>query len=622
MLKPKLDNIKKALPSLRLRTDVPWGEVSTLGVGSNIPIYAEPYDDLELILLLEHCSKESIPVRAIGAGSNIVGSDKPFDGIIIRLLHNCFSKIVYGRHQHITVGAGIKLSDLFRELAGKGFGGAAPLAAIPGTLGGALRMNAGARGIEIKDFVNEICGLSPDGTLWTASTEELNWDYRNVDIPDDIIITGAICKFDSVDPDKEYKLINDEFNWRNSHFPPGRSTGCVFRNLSSDIIAGKLIDDSGCKKLERGGAKVSEKHANYLINSKNASEEDYINLIIEVKKKVLSETGIKLTPEVRFLDPQSLQRVNNNPQIPEVIILKGGNSNEREVSIISGNAVEKALLTAGYDVKSETITELNDVDKIISRKQKSPQIIFPVLHGGYGEDGNLQKLLEKKNVPYVGCNSISCDLAMDKEKSKEIMKEKSLPTPEYAILTRDDRTFPENLSLPVIVKPPEEGSTVGISLVSSELEWDSALDVAFKFSKKALVEEFIKGKEITVGILGDRVLPVVEIQFPGALFDYDAKYEHKLGETLYLCPPVSVDEKTQKKAQEAAMSFAKAINFRDLTRIDLMVDEKNNIYILEANNIPGFTSSSLLPKAAAQDGISFPELCGTLVQFAYKRLLD
>jgi len=163
---------------------------------------------------------------------------------------------------------------------------------------------------------------------------------------------------------------------------------------------------------------------------------------------------------------------------------------------------------------------------------------------------------------------------------------------------------------------------VGISLVSSELEWDNALDVAFKFSKKALVEEFIKGREITVGILGDKALPVVEIQFPGVLFDYDAKYEHKLGETLYLCPPSTVDAKTQKEAQEAAMSFAKAINFRDLTRVDLMVDEKNNIYILEANNIPGFTSSSLLPKAAAQDGISFPELCGTLVQLAFKRLLD
>ncbi len=625
------------LPALCLLEHVSWRKVSTLGIGAEIPVLAEPSDDLQLIKLLQICHKKDISVKIIGAGSNLVGPDTPFDGVIIRLLHNRFSKIVYGRHQHITVGAGIKLSELLRELAGKGFGGAAPLAAIPGTLGGALRMNAGANGVEIKDFVCEICGLTLDGLPWTADTAELTWKYRSVNIPQNVIITGAICKFPECESENEYLLINDEFNWRTKHFPSGRSTGCVFRNPAQDIPAGKLIDESACKKISSGGAVVSEQHANYLLNANNATERDYINLIIKVKQAVLDKTGISLETEVQFLNSKSQKEINSQPELPKIIVLKGGNSNEREVSIQSGNSVEKALVSAGYSVQSITITEMDEVKELINTiKSKNRTIIFPVLHGGYGEDGRLQKLFENQNILFVGNNSKSCELAMDKEQSKQIMEKQNLPTPKYAIIanpaeksklpTSDTPVkftelppFPVNLKLPVIVKPPEEGSTVGITLVRHELEWENALKNSFKYSEKALVEEFISGDEITVGIVGDKVLPVVEIQFPGPLFDYDAKYEHHHGETLYLCPPDKVSKIAQKKAQDAALAFAKAIEVRDLTRVDFMVDKENNVYILEANNMPGFTSSSLLPKSAAKAGISFPQLCGTLVQLAYAR---
>jgi UDP-N-acetylenolpyruvoylglucosamine reductase len=629
------ETLKKNLPSLRLLENVSWRKVSTLGIGSDIPILAEPADDIELISLLNLCSKNSIPVKVIGAGSNLVGPDTPFEGVIIRLLHNCFSKIVYGRHRHVTIGAGIKLSELLRELAGKKFGGAAPLAAIPGTLGGALRMNAGANGVEIKDFVTEVCGLNLDGIPWSADAEDLNWSYRHVDIPDDIIITGAICQFPECDPESEYQLINDEFNWRNNYFPAGRSTGAVFRKPASTLSAGKLIDDAGCKGMSSGGAVVSDKHANYLLNANHATEEDYINLIIKVKQAVLEHSGVNLGTEVKFLRKESEDKITSVPELPEVIVLKGGNSNEREVSIQSGTAVANALISAGYKVREVTVTELQEVEDLIKKLKKSSKtVIFPVLHGGYGEDGRIQKLFEDNKISYVGNSSHSCELAMDKEKSKKIMEEAGLPTPKYAIianpavrseLLHSDTAklraqtvppFPENLSLPVIVKPPEEGSTVGITLVRHEVEWEAALKQSFKYSAKALVEEFVKGREITVGIVGDKVLPVVEIQFPGPLFDYDAKYEHRHGETLYLCPPETISENAQKKAQEAALAFAKAIDVRDLTRIDFMVDENDEIYILEANNMPGFTSSSLLPKSAAVAGISFPQLCGSLVQAA------
>ena len=612
----KIDALEAAFPDLRLSRDVSWKDISILGVGSPVKVLIEPANDLELSDLLKHCYVENIAVRIIGAGGNIVGSDTPFDGVLIRLMRNNFSRIIPS-HVHVTVGAGAKLNDFLKGCANIGLGGVAALAGIPGSVGGAIQMNAGAHGIEMKDIIEEICGYAPDGSQWCLDAEKLNWKYREVDIPSELIITAAICRLSKVDPVKELAKIEDEFNWRAEHFPVGRSTGCVFRNPFPDVPAGKLIDDAGCRGKRIGGALISDIHANYILNDNDATEKDYADLIIEAKNRVLEESGIYLTPEVRFMDTGTAERIGSIPPVANVVVLKGGDSNERKISLISAEGVEKALEGAGYNVTGIDIKHLNDWNDL--KINHDSDIVFPVLHGGFGENGEIQALMEKDGVSFVGCESKTCHLSMDKIDSKKLMVNNALPTPDYAVVTRADHAFPEKLNFPVVVKPPEEGSTVGISIVSSPTEWEVALKLAFEYCDIALVEEFIEGKEITVGIIGDKALPVVEIQFPGTIFDYDAKYEHKKGETRYLCPPETISCELQKKAQEISLEFARALNARDLIRIDLMIDKDDNITILEANNMPGFTSGSLLPKSAAQAGISFPQLCGMLVQMAVRR---
>ena len=286
-----------------------------------------------------------------------------------------------------------------------------------------------------------------------------------------------------------------------------------------------------------GGAVVSDKHANYLLNHNNATEKDYADLMIAVKKKVFAEKGILLRSEACFADQKTAERVRNAIKLPEIYVLKGGDSNEREISLESGDAVANALEAAGYKVSSFDIKSLSAAEELAAQCSGMKNIIvFPVLHGGFGEDGRLQALLEKYRIPFAGCGSRSCNLVMDKLKSKKLMQENKIPTPDYTVVSDTEAALPANMPLPLIVKPAEEGSTVGISLVEDKSQWRDAVQTALKFSKHVLVEKFINGAEITVGVIGGRALPVIEIQYPGILFDYDAKYEHKHGETRYLCP--------------------------------------------------------------------------------------
>ncbi len=617
MAKNALKELAEEFPGLILRYGVSWNEVTYLGVGSGSMTMAEPCDDIELAALLKYCHDKGIGVYILGAGSNIVGSDKPFHDLVVRLSRNDFAKIMPS-HVHVIVGAGTKLADFLRKCAKMGLGGAAGLAGIPGTVGGAIRMNASAHGVEMKDIVEAVCGFAPDGSQWCMDTADIDWGYRQVDLPEELIITAATCKLRSVHASSELSAIEDETKWRQSHFPSGRSVGCVFRNPLPGVSAGKLIDEAGCRGARIGGAMISDIHANYFLNDGGATEEDYANLIIEAKKTVLSYAGLYLVPEVCFVNPETEARILAVPEVVRVLVLKGGDSNERAISLVSGGEVEKGLEAAGYHVDSLDMRSVDDWGK--AEIDNAKDVVFPMLHGGFGEDGRIQEVLERDGVMFVGCGSSACRAAMDKLESKRLIKEHSLPTPDYVVLEKDgDHGFPEKMAYPVVVKPPEEGSTVGISVVHSKDEWQKALDLAFKFSRKALVESFVKGSEIAVSVLDDKALPVVEIQYPGEIFDYDAKYDHKHGDTLYLCPTENIPYEVQEKAQAVSLEFAKALGARDMVRVDLIVTPEGDVTILEANTIPGFTPSSLLPKSAANAGLTFPQLCGRLVQMALKR---
>ncbi|MFA6293866.1 MAG: D-alanine--D-alanine ligase, partial [Victivallales bacterium] len=441
-------------------------------------------------------------------------------------------------------------------------------------------------------------------------------DYRKTSIPEDVIILAVICRFEKVQPASEREKIKGEFHWRRDSYPSGRSAGCVFRNPVPELSAGRLIDISGGKELSCGDAAVGDKHANFLINRGHATEKDFIDLMVKTRNSVFSLTGILLNPEVRFANNESAKEVMSNPKSPKIALLKGGTSSEREISLISAGFVARALRDAGYNVN-----EIDIKKPEVTPEMKKADIVFPVLHGGFGENGEIQKALENAGISYVGCDSSACEIAIDKILSKNLMIDESIPTANFAILTKGNKAFPANLILPVVVKPPTEGSTVGITIVFEEKDWASAVDTAFKYSgDSVLVEQFVKGTEVTVGILGEEVLPLVEIRYPGKTYDFDAKYTHQQGETRYFCPPESLPPEVQKKAQEIALRFFNALGGRDLIRVDMIIsDDDHSIYVLEANNLPGFTESSLFPKAAKTAGYSFVEVCAKLAHMALSR---
>lgn len=287
-----------------------------------------------------------------------------------------------------------------------------------------------------------------------------------------------------------------------------------------------------------------------------------------------------------------------------VAVLMGGPSTEREVSLRSGAAVARGLRTAGYDVA--------EVD-VVGRDFELPagvQAVFIALHGEFGEDGTVQTLLKTRGIPYTGSCPEASKASFDKRITKEILSRKGIPTPAYEILRRGEK---RSLALPVVIKPPCQGSTIGIHRILREDEWERGAADAFKYGSEIIVESYIAGRELTVGIVGNKSLPVVEVVAPDAWYDYGAKYT--AGATKYLAP-APIDDRTASECREIAMRTFLALGCRGVGRADFRLSEKGSPFVLELNNIPGFTETSLLPKAAAAAGMSFHDLCDCIMRMA------
>lgn len=296
-------------------------------------------------------------------------------------------------------------------------------------------------------------------------------------------------------------------------------------------------------------------------------------------------------------------------------ILMGGVSSEREISLKSGNAVANALKALGYNITSIDLKD--EVCQTI--KQAQIDIAFLVLHGGWGENGSIQGLLEIMEIPYTGCDVLSSAIAMDKEATKKIFLYHGIPIPEFKTL--DKRTFAKELetikfSLPWVIKPACEGSSVGINILKSKDALKPALDSAFSYGGKVIIEKYIKGKEVHIGILNDKALGGVEVKPSVEFYSYEAKYT--AGMTEYILPP-KIDEKTYKLACEIALSAHQALGCRGATRVDTLIDSKGSIYVLEVNTIPGMTETSLLPKIAKSAGLDFPALIEEILKEAIER---
>lgn len=297
--------LKAEFPGLSIRENVPWREVTSLKAGGVIPVLAEPGDDIVLAPLLYFCHSRHIPVLVLGNGSNTVGADALPETLVLRLNHGNFVRICFARDR-IVAGAGVRWKDFVRTCAEHGFGGLAPLAGIPGQVGGLLMMNAGAHGAAISDFLYEVCGFDQTGESCSMMKDDLRWEYRHTSIPAGTVVTAAIFKLPPAAPD-EQERITGELRNRGISQPGGLNAGCFFRNAGNES-AGKLIDEAGCKGLSVGDATVSDLHANFILNRGNATEKDILELMIQVRRKVAEHAGIYLKPEVCFADSEALKK--------------------------------------------------------------------------------------------------------------------------------------------------------------------------------------------------------------------------------------------------------------------------------------------------------------------------
>lgn len=326
----------------------------------------------------------------------------------------------------------------------------------------------------------------------------------------------------------------------------------------------------------------------------------------------------------------------------KIVLLAGGSSPEREISLRSGKAIYKALLELGYEVKlvdpalgknqpenetkffdpnlnKEKISTQNYLDAFQLETFMNADLVFIALHGKWGEDGTIQSILDLMNLKYTGSGVLASSIGIDKNISKVIVKHVGVNTPQWRLLVQNDKKdlnkVIEEVGLPCIFKPNDQGSTIGFSLVQNLSEAEKAFDEALKYSDYVLVEKYIKGRELTVSILGEEALPIIEVKPKHQLYDYECKYTK--GMTQYICP-ADLEPHITKEIQYQALEAFKACKCKVFARVDFILDETNTIYFLEINTIPGMTDLSLVPMAAKAVGINFNELVKRIIELSLK----
>jgi len=289
----------------------------------------------------------------------------------------------------------------------------------------------------------------------------------------------------------------------------------------------------------------------------------------------------------------------------------GGPGEEREISLQSGKAIQLALEAIGYNVLS--IIMENKLGDIISDLH-SVDIVFLGLHGSIGENGTIQGFLESLGVKYTGSDPLSSAICMDKNISKIIARDSKVNTPNWKIVTRDQTLNEDNSKFPLVIKPNDQGSTVGLTIVHDESELGPALNLAYNYSSSVMVEQFIEGRELTVTLIGDKALPVCEIIPSHELYDYECKYTS--GMSKYVCP-ADIDLDLTKRVQEITERLFDVLKCRHYSRADFRLDHEDNLWFLEMNTLPGMTDTSLAPMAAKAAGFSFNELIDRIVLQAW-----
>jgi len=308
-----------------------------------------------------------------------------------------------------------------------------------------------------------------------------------------------------------------------------------------------------------------------------------------------------------------------------VVVLTGGTSAEREVCLMSGRKVLGALDPERYEAASvdlADITASGDVAPLLSAfgPGQRPDVVFVALHGGAGENGTVQGMLELLGVPYTGSGVLSSALALNKVLAKKLFEREGIPTPRWTAVREADRAgaadrIVSGLGLPCVVKPGEEGSSIGVTIVRQAGGLEAALDLAFKYGQEALVEEYVAGTEITGPVLGNdapQMLPLIEIVPKNEFYDYEAKYTPGVTDEII---PARIPEGAAQRARELTLATHQLLGCRGMSRVDMIVG-RDEVYVLEIQTIPGLTDTSLVPRAAEAAGMSFPQLVDRLIELA------
>lgn len=344
----------------------------------------------------------------------------------------------------------------------------------------------------------------------------------------------------------------------------------------------------------------------------------------------------------------------------KVVVLAGGISTERDVSLVTGSMIYKALknkghqtvlldVYLGYEGEADNIFEMDkdwsekfgaiseknpDINAVRALRKDNPDcligpnvinicsqadIVFLALHGQNGEDGKIQAMFDLLDIKYTGTDYLSSALAMDKTISKELFNKYSIPVAKGISISKDDASILDTWSIyPCIVKVNCGGSSVGVYKVENESELDEALKQAFEFEDRVIIEQYIDGREFSIGVIEGKALPIIEIAPKVGFYDYKNKYQ--AGSAIETCPAV-LDENTTKAMQSCAESVYRALRLCTYARIDFRMDNENNFYCLEANTLPGMTPTSLLPQEAAAVGIGFDELCEKIIEISLKKVI-
>ncbi len=565
-----------------------------------------PYDRQDLCEFIA-ALPDSEPVFWMGLGSNLLVRDGGLRGTVINTKGR-LKEMKLAEDGSVYVEAGVPCAHVARFCAEHGLIGAEFLAGIPGTMGGALKMNAGAFGGETWVIVKQVEMIDAEGKISLRYPGDFKVSYRSVKNFESEWFLSCRLQLQQGDTAASQHKIKGLLEKRAKTQPTNQpSCGSVFKNPEGDYAA-RLIEQTGLKGYAIGGACVSEKHANFIVNTGNATAADIEDLIHYVQNKVKEHQGVELQTEVcmvgeRDVETQNIATLQKPEKFGRVAVLMGGSAAERAVSLKSGAAVYDALKRKGVDavaidVTGSPIDALNGIE--VDR-------VFNIIHGRGGEDGVLQGVLQVMGIPYTGSGVMASALTMDKLRTKLCWQGYGLVTPKWCLL-QDENDLDnciEKLGFPVIVKPAQEGSSIGMSKANSRDELLKALQIALKYRCDVYAESWVTGKEYTVAILNNEALPVIRLETPNVFYDYEAKYNATT--TQYHCP-AGLNQEQELFVRNLAVTASKVVGVKGWARVDVFIDNSGQYQLIEINTVPGMTDHSLVPMAAKQAGMDFEEL--------------